>query len=102
MSFLKKLFGGGGASDQTPKVAARETYEGYVIEASPMPEGGQFRLRAFILESDAPDARRETVIRADLFGSADQAAQFAVMKAKQVIDEQGASLFRSEAGGPAP
>ncbi|MEM6711307.1 MAG: HlyU family transcriptional regulator [Pseudomonadota bacterium] len=91
MSFLKKLFGGGG--DAAPKAAAREAYNGFIIEASPMAEGGQYRLRAFILESDEPDARQATVIRADLFASADQAAQFAVSKAKQVIDEQGASVF---------
>ena len=94
MSFLKKLFGGGGGSDE-PKVAARETYKDYIIEASPMAEGGQFRLRAFILEKEGDDARREPVIRADLFTSAETAAQFSITKAKQVIDEQGASLFRS-------
>lgn len=93
MSFFKKLFGGG-SDNAEPKIAARETYKDFIIEASPMAEGGQYRLRAFILESDAEDARRETVIRADLFTSADQAAQFAVTKAKQVIDEQGAALFR--------
>ncbi len=93
MSFLKKIFGGGGDGDGAPKAMSRETYKDYIIEASPMPEGGQFRLRAFILESDAEDARKATVIRADLFTSADQAAEFAVMKAKQVIDEQGAGVF---------
>lgn len=92
MSFLKKLFGGGGGGE--PKAAARETYEGFIIEASPMAEGGQYRLRAFILESDEPEARRETVIRADLFASADLAAEYSVSKAKQVIDEQGKTLFR--------
>lgn len=91
MSFLKKLFGGGG--DAAPQVAARETYKDFIIEAAPMGEGGQYRLRAFILESEAEDARKATVIRADLFTSADQAAEFAVMKAKQVIDEQGAAVF---------
>ncbi|MEM1287714.1 MAG: HlyU family transcriptional regulator [Pseudomonadota bacterium] len=96
MSFLKKLFGGGGGDDSgAAKVMASETYEGFIIEASPMPESGQFRLRAFIRESDAEDARVETIIRADLFPSADAAAQFAITKAKQVIDEQGAGLFRS-------
>ncbi|MBV6656966.1 MAG: transcriptional regulator [Devosiaceae bacterium] len=95
MSFFKKLFGGGdgGGADAAPKVEARVTYEGFIIEAAPMPEGGQFRLRAFILESDEPDARKETVIRADLFPSADTASQFAITKAKQVIDEQGKFLF---------
>lgn len=94
MSFFKKLFGGVSADGGGPKVAARETYKDFIIEASPMAEGGQFRLRAFILESDEPDARRETVIRADLFASADLAAGYSVTKAKQVIDEQGAMLFR--------
>jgi hypothetical protein len=93
MSFLKKLFGGGGGDSAAPQVTSRETYKDYIIEAAPMGEGGQYRLRAFILESDAEDARKATIIRADLFTSADQAAQFAVMKAKQVIDEQGATVF---------
>ena len=91
MSFLKKLFGGGEGGASKP--VARETYNGYVIEAAPMSEGGQFRLRAFIHENDGPDARKATLIRADLFSSADQAAEFAVSKAKQVIDEQGAAVF---------
>jgi hypothetical protein len=93
MSFLKKLFGGGESSGGAPKVASRESYKDFIIEAAPMAEGGQFRLRAFIVESEADDARRATVIRADLFTSSDQAAEFAVMKAKQVIDEQGAAVF---------
>eukprot|EP00752_Nemacystus_decipiens_P019465 g17521.t1 len=75
------------------KAVSRETYKDYIIEASPVAEGGQYRLRAFILESDEPDARRETIIRADLFASADVAAEYSVNKAKQVIDEQGKMLF---------
>lgn len=94
MSFFKKLFGGAGGDGADPKVAARETYKDFIIEAAPMAEGGQFRLRAFILENDEPDSRRETVIRADLFASADLAAEYSTAKAKQVIDEQGAMLFR--------
>lgn len=93
MSFLKKLFGGGESSGGASKVASRETYKDFIIEAAPMAESGQYRLRAFIVESEADDARRATVIRADLFTSADQAAEFAVMKAKQVIDEQGSAVF---------
>ncbi|MEQ8658559.1 MAG: HlyU family transcriptional regulator [Hyphomicrobiales bacterium] len=93
MSFFKKLFGGSDSSGGSPKVASRETYKDFIIEASPMAEGGQYRLRAFIVENEAENARRATVIRADLFTSADQASEFAVMKAKQVIDEQGSAVF---------
>ena len=39
------------------------------------------------------DARKATIIRADLFASSEQAAQYALMKARQVIDEQGALIF---------
>lgn len=91
MSFFKKLFGGGEPS--APKPVAREVYKDFIIEASPMAEGGQFRLRAVIRESEAQDARQVNVIRADLFASADMAAQFAITKARQVIDEQGRGLF---------
>lgn len=94
MSFFKKLFGGAGGDGGGPKVAARETYKDFIIEAAPMAEGGQYRLRAFILENDEPDGRRETVIRADLFASVDLAAEYSMNKAKQVIDEQGTMLFR--------
>lgn len=93
MSFFKKLFGGAGGDGAEAKAVSRETYKDYIIEASPVAEGGQYRLRAFILESDEPDARRETIIRADLFASADVAAEYSVNKAKQVIDEQGKMLF---------
>lgn len=93
MSFLKRLFGGSSAP-AAPKVAAEETYEGFHIAATPMPEGGQYRLAANLSKNVDGEERTHRLIRADLFTSEDEAATFAIRKAKQMIDEQGERLFR--------
>ena len=96
MSFFRKLFGGGGGSSEpaAPRVAASETYEGFAIAAAPMPEGGQFRLAATITKSVDGEERVHRLIRADMFTSDDEAAQAALRKARQVVDEQGEAMFR--------
>ena len=45
MSFLKRLFGGGGgaAETQAPAVAKEIEYKGFAIKAMPYKEGGQFQ-----------------------------------------------------------
>jgi hypothetical protein len=37
--------------------------------------------------------REHRFVRADTHGSADQAREFAIVKARQIIDEQGDRLF---------
>ena len=91
MGFLSKLFGGG--SDPTPKVAATETIEGVLVEATPMPEGQQYRLAATLSKEIGGERREHQLIRADLFQSRDEAARMAITKARQVIAEQGDRLF---------
>ena len=91
MSFLKRLFGGGGAA-AAPAFEPIE-HEGFAIRPDPISEGGQYRLRAFISKPMDGEERSYELIRADLFPDADQAAEFAVTKAKQVIREQGERLF---------
>jgi len=95
MSILKRIFGGGGAAGEPApmKPAASESYKGFAIAATPMKEGGQYRLAATITKEVAGEEKAHRLIRADLFGSAEEAARFAVVKAKQVIDEQGERLF---------
>ena len=92
MSFLKKLFGGS-SEPKSPKVAAEETYQGFHIAATPIPEGGQYRLAADVSKQVEGEDRTHRLIRADLFTSDDEAATFAIRKAKQMIDEQGERLF---------
>ncbi|MEX6506489.1 HlyU family transcriptional regulator [Jiella sp. M17.18] len=96
MSFLKKLFGGGtdsGGKGSEPQVAAEEFYKGYAVAATPMKEGAQFRLAARISKEIDGETKTHTMIRADVFQSKDEAANFAMQKARSLIDEQGDALF---------
>lgn len=89
MSFLKKLFGGGeGASQPEP-----ETYKGYLIFPEPVTEGAQFRLGARIEREIDGEVKVHSLIRADTFQSKDTAIEAAIVKAKQVIDQQGDDIF---------
>ena len=92
MSFLKKLFGSGEATPKGPRFEAVE-HEGYTIQPQPIPEGGQFRLQAMISCEINGEVREHRLIRADVFGDANTAAEFSIRKAKQLIAEQGAAIF---------
>jgi hypothetical protein len=92
MSILKRLFGGGGESGGRPQRDAVE-YNGYRIRPDPFKADGQYQT-AGIIEKDFPDGAREhRFIRAERHASADEAADFAVTKGKQIIDERGERIF---------
>jgi hypothetical protein len=93
MSFLRKLFGlQGGSADHAGGGEAIE-HEGFTIRPAPIAEGGQFRLCAIISRQVNGETREHRMIRADMFGSRDEASEAAVRKAKQMIKEQGERLF---------
>lgn len=89
MSFLKKLFGGGSNPSQMPS----ERHEGFIITPTPMSEGGQYRLCCEVRKEVDGEMKTHRLIRADMFPSEDQAAQASILKAKQMIKEQGERLF---------
>ncbi|WP_187429610.1 hypothetical protein ROLI_024840 [Roseobacter fucihabitans] len=93
MSFLKKLFGGGGGVSTAPE-ASTETYEGYHITAKPVAEGNSFRVSALIEKEIAGEAKSHELIRADTVQGLEEAQKACFRKAKQVIDEQGERIFR--------
>ena len=86
MSLLSKLFGRANLAPPKPQPV---DYNGYKITPTPMPEGARFRLCALIEKGE----QSHNVVRADVLDSFDAAADAAVNKAKQVIDEQGDRLF---------
>ena len=92
MPFWKKLFGGGNAQ-KGGKPAAEATYQGYSITATPMPEGGQYRLCGLITKTIDGEVKEHKLIRADVFPSLEETAQATIRKARHLIDEQGDSLF---------
>lgn len=95
MSFLKKLFGlGGGDSDaQSAAPAETEDYEGFTIAATPYKEAGQFQLCGVISKVIDGERREHRFVRADRFAGQDDAVQMTLMKARQIIDQQGERIF---------
>lgn len=95
MSFLSKLFGGGSTSGgDAPKTAAEEEYKGFIIRGTPTAVGSEHQLAGVIEKQVGGELKSYSFVRADRLGSRDEAAQRAIDKGKQLIDEQGEKLFR--------
>jgi hypothetical protein len=68
-------------------------YKGYRIRPMPYPSNGQYQT-AGVIEKDAPDGMKEhRFVRADTRPSRDDAIEFTISKAKQIIDMQGDRMF---------
>jgi len=92
VSFLKKLFGGGGDSPAGATASAVD-YQGFSIFPEPQREGNVYRLAARITRDVDGVVKEHMLIRADTLESAEAASEAALRKAKQIIDEQGLRLF---------
>jgi hypothetical protein len=91
MSWLKKIFGGDGTS--APGAGKAQEYKGFSIIATPIKEGGQWRLAGTISKELGGAMKEHKFIRADLFSSKDEAEQFTLSKAQLIIDQSGDSIF---------
>ena len=91
MSFWKNLFGGGA----TPRAPASRTeeYKGFTIAPAPYVEGGQYQLAGTISKQVDGTLKEHRFVRADRFSSADEATEFTLVKARQIIDQQGDKVF---------
>ena len=100
--FLRRLIGGGGedAGTAAPLGPAVE-YNGYTIQPAPRRDRGQW-LTAGVISKDFPEgSKSQHFVRAETHAGPEQASEFAVIKAKQIIDERGDQLFTDRAP-PAP
>lgn len=92
MGLFNKLFGGGKPS--APQEAEAVEYKGFHIHPAARPQGGQW-LTAGIIRKQIDGATKEhSFVRADTHASPESANAFAVVKGRQLIDEQGERLFR--------
>lgn len=91
MSFWKNLFGGGEPKQAAPELG--EEYKGFTIRATPMPVGSEFQLAGRIEKDFEGTLKIYDFVRADRMSSRDDAVALAVAKGRQIIDEQGVSLF---------
>ena len=89
MSFWKKLFSSSAAPEEAPKPAASTEHKGFMIEAVPYKEQGQWQLAGIIWKTVDGARKEHRFVRADRFSDKDEAAELALSKGRQIIDEQG-------------
>jgi len=94
MSFWSALFGGRRpAPAAAEKVSDPVEYKGYVIRAAPFKNNGHYQT-AGIIARDIGGVRKEhRFIRADAYASYDDAVNFTLNKARQIVDLQGERIF---------
>ncbi|MEX0287373.1 MAG: HlyU family transcriptional regulator [Paracoccaceae bacterium] len=91
MSFLSKLFGGGGGKE--PAKAEAVEHAGFRIYPDPVKEQGGYRVAARIEKDVEGETKSHDMIRADTYASPDTASDASVSKAKQFIDQMGDRIF---------
>jgi len=92
MSFLKKLFGlGGGAAAPAAPAPAFE-YKGFLIRATPVAEGGEWRVSGVVVEL-GEGGRELPFQRADRMSSKDECVEITFQKGRQIIDDHRGRPF---------
>ena len=95
MSFFKSLFGGRAKEPAAPAGPVKSVeHKGFTIHATPFQEGGQHQLCGVIEKEIDGALRSHRFIRADRFPGVQEAADFALVKGQQLVDEQGEALFK--------
>jgi len=93
MSLLKKLFGGGSAAvPDKPKKSVE--YKGYTIRATPYPEAGQYQTCGIVSKEVNGEVKEHRFIRADRFADEAAAADHAILKGQQLVDQVGEAMFK--------
>ncbi len=90
--FFSKLFGGSG--EKSAPAFETETYKGFVIEPRPKGASGSYNIAGSIRKEGEADGPSHNFIRADTFTSPEEAVRFTIIKAKQIIDQQGDRLLK--------
>jgi hypothetical protein len=93
MSFLKMLFGGGAAAKAEAGPAATAEHGGFTLKATPYQEGGQWQMCGVIEKQVGGELKSHRFVRADRFPDRDQAAEFTLAKARQIVDQMGERVF---------
>ncbi len=87
MAFWDKWFSSP-VAEATP--AQTLEYKGYLIEAMPYRNGGQWQLSGMI----SKDGKSHKFVRADQFSDKNEAADIALSKGQLIIDQLGESIFK--------
>ncbi len=91
-SKMARLFSGG-TKGETVSQAKTASHGDCIIFATPLREGSQYRLAGRIEKQVGEATHVRTFIRADVYSSLDDALEGTFRKARQIIDQNGPSLF---------
>lgn len=94
MGLFSKLFGGGGSAGGQAKEGEAVEYNGFTIQPAAQPQNGQWLTAGVIRKTIGGELKEHCFVRADTHASAEAANDFAVIKGRQIIDEQGDRIFR--------
>ncbi len=95
MSLFSRLFGGkSSAEPDTAALVDPEEYKGFSILPEPIKDGNVWRVAARITAEVDGTLREHHLIRADTLQDRTEAMTISAAKARQMIDEQGRTLFR--------
>jgi hypothetical protein len=92
MSFWKSLFGGG-SSESAVKESAPVEYNGFTIRAAPYKAEGQYQTAGTITKEIGGVVKEHKFIRADRHAGYDDAVEFSISKARQIVDQVGERMF---------
>ncbi|PYB71420.1 MULTISPECIES: HlyU family transcriptional regulator [Rhizobium] len=93
LSRILSMFTGGPSGVAQAPAAEPEAYKDCLIHAAPIAEGSQYRLAGRIEREIDGKLLERSFIRADVFSSRDDAMEGTFRKARQIIDQNGPSLF---------
>ncbi|OQM76930.1 HlyU family transcriptional regulator [Manganibacter manganicus] len=96
MSFLKRLFGGGGdepAQAASTAPAKQVEHKGFTISATPYKAEGQYQTCGVVSKEIDGVVKEHRFIRADRFAGLDDAVDISLKKGIQLVDEQGERIF---------
>ena len=100
MAWLSRLFGRAPAEAGEPapaKPTAEIEHGGFTIRAMPYrAEGGQYQTAGSIVATVDGTEHEQAFVRADRFASIEDATSFSLQKGRQIVDEQGRTLFRTK------
>ena len=93
MSFWKSLFGGGSGNTGPAKAVKQIEHNGFLIEAQPYAEGGQYQVAGTISKEIDGVRKAHRFVRADRLSSMEDAADVALAKGRQIIDQNGERIL---------
>ena len=94
MSFWRNLFGGGGSAETAEKPGTPVEYNGFTIVPAPYKSEGQYQTAGTITKEIDGAVKEHKFIRADRHPSYDDAVDFTLAKARQIVDQMGDRMFK--------